>query len=211
MAGNCIFDNEAVSSAAEQEIIRRYYNALCNQRKGNGNDNEVHKIELIMQKLSIDVTAKRKCVVAAIAKAVETDAPTAAIELNDGRIVTGKTSSLLGPSSAAVLNALKMLAGINKDVDVISPEILEPIQKLKTEFLGNHNPRLHIEEVLIALSVSAVKSPTARRAMEALEQLRNTEVHSTVILSQADAQTFRKLGMNLSCEPKYQTKKLYHK
>ena len=211
MVGSCIFDNEAVSSAAEQEIIRRYYNALCNQRKGNGNDLEVSKIELIMQKLSIDVTKKRPCVVAAIAKAVETDAPAAAIELNDGRIVTGKTSSLLGPSSAAVLNALKMIAGIDKDTDVISPEILEPIQKLKTEFLGNHNPRLHIEEVLIALSVSAVKSQTAARAMEALDQLRHCEAHSTVILSQTDAQTFRKLGVNLSCEPKYQTKKLYHK
>ena len=211
MVGSCIFDNDAVSSAAEQEIIRRYYTALCNQRKGNGNDNEVHKIKLIMQKLGIDVTEKRKCVVAAIAKAVETDAPAVAIELNDGRIVTGKTSSLLGSSSAAVLNALKMIAGIDKDTDVISPEILEPIQTLKTEFLGNHNPRLHIEEVLIALSVSAVKSTTAERAMEALEQLRHTEVHSTVILSQADTQTFRKLGMNLSCEPKYQTKKLYHK
>jgi uncharacterized protein (UPF0371 family) len=211
MVGSCIFDNEAVSSAAEQEIIRRYYNALCNQRKGNGNDLEVSKIELIMQKLSLDVTKKRPCVVAAIAKAVETDAPAAAIELNDGRIVTGKTSSLLGPSSAAVLNALKMIAGIDKDTDVISPEILEPIQKLKTEFLGNHNPRLHIDEVLIALSVSAVKSQTAQRAMEALDQLRHCEAHSTVILSQSDTQTFRKLGVNLSCEPKYQTKKLYHK
>jgi uncharacterized protein (UPF0371 family) len=211
MAGSCIYDNEAVSNAAEQEIIRRYYNALCNLRKGNGNEVEVGKIELLMQKLGIDVTKKRRCVVAAIAKAVETDAPAAAIELNDGRIVTGKTSSLLGPSSAAILNALKTIAGISKDTDVISPEILAPIQSLKTEFLGNHNPRLHIEEVLIALSISAVKSESAARAMEALESLKNTEVHSTVILSQADTQAFRKLGMNLSCEPKYQTKKLYHK
>ena len=146
----------------------------------------------------------------AIDKAEETGAPAVAIELNDGRIVTGKTSSLLGASSAALLNALKAIAGIDKETDVISPEILEPIQKLKIDHLGNHNPRLHTDEVLIALSVSAVNNPFAKRAFDAIPGLRYAEVHSTVILSQVDSATFRKLGVNLSCEPKYQTKKLFH-
>ena len=146
----------------------------------------------------------------ALEKAEETGAPAVAIELNDGRIVTGKTSSLLGASSAALLNALKLIAEIDEDVDLISPEILEPIQRLKTENLGNHNPRLHTDEVLIALSISAVNNPYSKRAFEAVSSLRYAEVHSTVILSQIDASTFRKLGVNLTCEPKYQTKKLYH-
>ena len=136
--------------------------------------------------------------------------PAVAIELPDGRIVTGKTSNLLGASSAALLNALKTLAGIDKQTDIISPAILEPIQKLKTQHLGNHNPRLHTDEVLIALSVTAASDETARRALECIGELKNTEFHSTVILSQVDTGTLRKLGVNISCEPKYQTKKLYH-
>lgn len=211
MAGFCIYDDEAVSDAAKQEIIRRYYNALCEQRKGSDNAEEVQKIELLMQKLAILPELDRKCVSAALKKEDETGSPAVAIELNDGRIVTGKTSSLLGASSAALLNALKAIAGIDKEIDVISSEILEPIQKLKTENLGNHNPRLHTDEVLIALSVSAVNNPCSRRALEALPSLKYAEVHSTVILSQVDYTTFRKLGVNLSCEPKYQTKKLFHR
>ena len=211
MAGFCIYDDEAVSDAAKQEIIRRYYNALCEQRKGSDNAEEVQKIELLMQKLAILPELDRKCVSAALKKEDETGSPAVAIELNDGRIVTGKTSSLLGASSAALLNALKAIAGIDKEIDVISSEILEPIQKLKTENLGNHNPRLHTDEVLIALSVSAVNNPCSRRALEALPSLKYAEVHSTVILSQIDYTTFRKLGVNLSCEPKYQTKKLFHR
>ena len=211
MAGFCIYDDEAVSDAAKQEIIRRYYNALCEQRKGSDNAEEVQKIELLMQKLAILPELDRKCVSAALKKEDETGAPAVSIELNDGRIVTGKTSSLLGASSAALLNALKAIAGIDKEIDVISSEILEPIQKLKTENLGNHNPRLHTDEVLIALSVSAVNNPCSRRALEALPSLKYAEVHSTVILSQIDYTTFRKLGVNLSCEPKYQTKKLFHR
>ena len=211
MAGFCIYDDEAVSDAAKQEIIRRYYNALCEQRKGSDNAEEVQKIELLMQKLAILPELDRKCVSAALKKEEETGSPAVAIELNDGRIVTGKTSSLLGASSAALLNALKAIAGIDKEIDVISSEILEPIQKLKTENLGNHNPRLHTDEVLIALSVSAVNNPCSRRALEALPSLKYAEVHSTVILSQVDYTTFRKLGVNLSCEPKYQTKKLFHR
>ena len=211
MAGFCIYDDEAVCGAGQQEIIRRHYNVLCNMRKGSDNDVEIQKIELLLRKLSCNPEEERRSVAAANAKAEETGAPAVAIELNDGRIVTGKTSSLLGASSAALLNALKALAGIEKEVDLISPEILEPIQRLKTENLGNHNPRLHTDEVLIALSISAVNNDAARRAFDAISGLRYAEVHSSVILSQVDAATFRKLGVNLSCEPKYQTKKLYHK
>ena len=211
MAGFCIYDDAAVSSAARQEIVRRYYNALCDMRKGADNTVEVQKIELLMQKLGCTPEIERPCTVKALQKSEETGNPAVAIELNDGRIVTGKTSSLLGASSAALLNALKAIAGIDKETDVISHEILEPIQRLKTQHLGNHNPRLHTDEVLIALSISAVANPYAKRAMEAIPALRHAEVHSTVILSQVDSSTFRKLGVNLSCEPKYQTKKLFHR
>ena len=210
MVGNCIINDEAVCNAARQEIIRRYYTALCNMRKGSGNEVEIEKIELLMRKLSCDPVLDRPAVSASLKKAEETAAPAVAIQLNDGRIVTGKTSKLLGASSAALLNALKAMAGIDDSIDIISPEILAPIQSLKTEHLGNHNPRLHTDEVLIALSISAVNSPYAAAAMAVLGGLKNTEAHSTVILSQVDSGTFRKLGINLSCEPRYQTKKLYH-
>ena len=211
MAGFCIYDDEAVSEAAKQEVIRRYYSALCDRRKGSSNDAEIDKIELLMQKLSVTAGNDRKCVSTALAKAEETGAPAVAIELDDGRIVTGKTSSLLGASSAALLNAIKAVAGIPDGMDVISPEVIEPIQKLKTAYLGNHNPRLHTDEVLVALSVSAVNNPCAKMAFEAIPKLKYAELHSTVILSQIDAATFRKLGMNISCEPQYQTKKLFHR
>ena len=191
--------------------MRRYYAALANQRKGTGGDVDVQKIELLLQKLGVDPLSERPCIRAAIDKSEKTGgAPAVSIELNDGRIVTGKTSSLLGASAAALLNALKTLAGINPEEDIISPEILEPIQRLKTEHLGNHNPRLHTDEVLIALSVTAVNSESARRALDVLPLIRNTEVHSTVILAQVDTDVFRKLGAKLTCEPKYQTKKLFH-
>ncbi len=210
MAGYCIYDDIAVCDAAKQEIIRRHYNALCNMRKGNDNEAEIQKIELLLRKLSCTPECERRCVKIANEKADLTGAPAVAIELNDGRIVTGKTSALLGASSAALLNALKAIAGIDKETDVISPEILAPIQRLKIENLGNHNPRLHTDEVLIALSISAVNNPNAEKAFKALPGLKYAEVHSTVILSQVDSSTFRKLGVNLSCEPKYQTKKLFH-
>ena len=210
MAGLCIYDDDAVCDAARQEIIRRYYNALCEIRKGVGGEVEHSKIELLLQKISCVPERDRKCVRTALDKAEETAAPAVAIELNDGRIVTGKTSSLLGASSAALLNALKALAGVPKDTDIISPEILEPIQRLKTENLGNHNPRLHTDEVLIALAISAVNNTWAALAFSRVPELKYAEVHSTVILAQVDSSVFRKLGMNLSCEPMYQTKKLYH-
>ena len=211
MAGNCIVDNEAVSAAAKQEIIRRYYNALCKIRKDGVESTEVEKIELLMRKLSCSPVSDRPVVTAALERAENTAGPAVAIELNDGRIVTGKTTPLLGASAAALLNALKTLADIDKDEDIISHDILAPIQVLKTEHLGNHNPRLHTDEVLIALAITAVDSPAAARAIEKLPELKYAEVHSTVILSEIDASTFRKLGVQLSCEPQYQTKKLYHR
>ena len=165
---------------------------------------------LLLQKLCFVAENDRRSVAEAKKKAELTGAPAVAIELNDGRIATGKTSSLLGASSAALLNALKLIAGIDDDIDVISPEVIEPIQTLKTKYLGNHNPRLHTDEVLVALSVSAANNKYARAAYEAISGLKYAEIHSTVILSQVDADTFRKLGANLSCEPVYQTKKLFH-
>ncbi len=152
----------------------------------------------------------RKCVAYALAKAQATDAPAMAIELNDGRIVTGKTSPLLGASAAALLNALKALGNIDDQIPLISPNIIEPIQKLKIKHLGNHNPRLHTDEVLIALSISATTNPISHMAMEQLEKLSNCEAHSSVILSEVDKNIFRKLKVNLTQEAQYQTKKLYH-
>jgi len=210
MAGNCIIDDDIVCEASKQEIIRRYYQALCDQRQGRSQSEAVYKIELLMNKAGISAE-DRKVVAAANAKAEETTHPAAAIQLPDGTVVTGKTSSLLGASSAALLNALKALGGIDHDMHLISPTIIEPIQHLKTEHLGNRNPRLHTDEVLIALTISAATDPIAELAMQQLDKLKGCEAHSSVILSQVDEVTFRKLGINLTCEPKYQTKKLYHK
>lgn len=209
MVGNCIVDDEAVREAANNEIIRRYYNALCQQRKGNMCEEEINKIKLLMNQSSINAK-QRKCIQAALDRAVETDGPAAAIELCDGRIVTGKTSSLLGASSAVLINAVKVLAGIDKEIDIISHDVLEPVQRLKVENLGNHNPRLHTDEVLIALAITAASSEKAKQAMDCLKELKGAELHSSVILSPVDVATFRKLGINLTCEPVYQTKKLFH-
>ncbi|MBC8534077.1 DUF1846 domain-containing protein [Yeguia hominis] len=210
MAGNCITDDEAVRKAANDEIIRRYYHALCGQRQGFTSPEVVYKIELLMKQAQL-TTEERAVIRPALAKAEETNAPAAAMQLNDGRIVTGKTSSLLGSSSALLLNALKALAGIDEEVHLISPTIIEPVQNLKVDYLGNHNPRLHTDEVLVALSICAATNPNAAAAMKQLKNLRGCEVHSSVILSQVDEGIFRKLGINLTCEPKYQTKKLFHK
>ena len=209
MAGNCIFDDDAVRESANNEIIRRYYSALCQQRKGNMCDDEINKIKLLMNQSAINAK-QRRCIQAALAKAEQTGAPAAAIELTDGRIVTGKTSALLGSSSAVLVNAIKEIAGIDKDIDIISHDVLEPVQRLKIENLGNHNPRLHTDEVLIALAITAATDETAKRALNALKELKNAELHSTVILSPIDVATFRKLGIHLTCEPVYQTKKLFH-
>lgn len=211
MAGNCITDDEVVRSAACDEIVRRYYNALVQKRKGIGSQEEVHKTELLMQLAGATVEEVRPCVRAALEKAEQSGAPAAALELPDGRIVTGKTSSLLGATAAALLNALKALGNIQDDIPLISPVIIEPVQELKVGYLGNHNPRLHSDEVLLALSICAVTNPMAAHAMRQLIHLRGCEMHSSVILSQVDIDTLRKIGINLTCEPKYQTKKLYHR
>ncbi|MDD2955658.1 MAG: DUF1846 domain-containing protein [Oscillospiraceae bacterium] len=210
MAGRCIIDDEACKEASRQEIIRRYYATLCDHRQGKAGEDTVYKVELLMNQAEVTVE-DRPVVGRALARAEETGMPAAAIELPDGRIVTGKTTGLLGASSAMLLNALKALGNIQDDIHLISPIIIEPIQHLKTEHLGNHNPRLHTDEVLIALTISAATNPTAELAMAQLSKLRECEAHSSVILSQVDVNVFKKLGVNLTCEPQYQTKKLYHK
>lgn len=210
MAGYCIENDENCCHASRMEIIRRYYTALCDLRKGNGNPSILEKLELLMEKA--EVSAQDRPVIAAAKQtAALTSAPAAAIELPDGSIVTGKTSPLLGAVSAMLLNALKLLGGIEDSVKLMSPEIIEPIQHLKTEHLGNHNPRLHLDEMLIALTICATTDPNAEHAMEQLTKLRGCEVHSSVILSEVDESTFRKLGLHVTCEPQYQTKKLFHK
>ena len=209
MAGNCIIDDAVVCEASNQEIIRRYYTALCEERENMTSSDTVRKLDLLMKQADLSAS-KRPVIAAALAKAEATDAPAAAIELPDGSILTGKTSSLLGASAALLLNALKALAGIDDAVELISPTVIEPVQRLKTGYLGNRNPRLHTDEVLIALAISAVTSPTAAKALDQLGKLAGCEAHSSVILSQVDSKTFKTLGVNLTCEPRYQAKKLYH-
>lgn len=209
MAGYGIVDDEATQAAAKQEIIRRYYNTLCQKRQGNADDDQIFKIELLMKQAEISVD-DRPVVSAAKIKAEATGEPAAAIELNDGKIITGKTSELLGASSAMLLNALKELAGIPDPVQLISPTIIEPIQNLKISHLGNKNPRMHLDELLVALSICAVTDETAKKAMDQLKNLEGLEMHSSVILSQVDTKVLKKLGINLTCEPDYQSQKLYH-
>lgn len=210
MAGNCIIDDEVVSRAARDEIIRRYYATLCALRQGMATQEQVYKIELLMKQAGISAE-DRPVVAAALQEAEKTGQPAAAISLPDGMIVTGKTSALLGASSSMLLNVLKVLGGIDDEIHMISPEVIGPVQELKINHLGNRNPRLHTDEVLLALSICAVTDPNAKRAMCQLHRLKGCEVHSTVILSQVDENVFRKLGVNLTCEPQYQTRKLYHK
>lgn len=210
MAGFCIFDDEAVCKAAKDEVIRRYYEAACLVRQGLEESATVHRIELLMNRLGIS-TADRKCVAAANTKAELTGAPAAAIELDENTVITGKTSALLGAASAMLINVLKRLGSIPDEIPLLSPAVIEPIQKLKIDNMGNHNPRLHVDEVLIALSICAATNPVAKRALEQLPKLRDLEAHSSVILSSVDSQTFKKLGIHMTCEPTTQTKKLYHK
>ena len=202
MVGNCIVDDDAARHASRQEIIRRYYGALCDHKQGKCADETVKKLDLLIKKAAVDLSS-RPVVAAALARSENTGRPAAAIELPDGRIVTGKTSNLLGASSALLLNALKALAGLDDELHLIAPEAIDPIQHLKVDHLGNRNPRLHTDETLIALSISAATSPTAELAMEQLSKLRGCEVHSSVILSPVDEQTFKRLGVNLTCEPRY--------
>ncbi len=203
MVGNCITDDEVTREASKQEIVRRYYTALCDQRKGTASDETVLKLELLMKKAGITVN-DRTVIGPALQKAALTGAPAAAIELPDGTIVTGRTSELLGSSAALLLNALKTLAGIKDEVHLISPVIIEPIQRLKTDHLGNRNPRLHTDEALIALSICAPSDDNAELALQQLSKLRGCELHSSVILSSVDEKVIKRLGINLTCEPVYQ-------
>ena len=210
MVGNCIFDDDAVSDASKQEVIRRYYEAACLARQGLGDPSVVHRIELLMNQLGIS-TEDRPCVNAALKKAEATNDTAAALQMDDGTIITGKTSDLLGASSAMLINVIKRLANSPDEILLLSPSIIEPIQKLKTDSMGSVNPRLHVDEVLIALSICAATNPVAKKALEQLPRLKGLEAHSTVMLATVDIQTFKKLGINMTCEPRSHTKKLYHK
>ncbi len=203
MVGNCIIDDEAARYASRQEIIRRYYVAMCEMKQGKGSDETIRKLEWLMKKANV-TPGERRVVAPALERAEETGDAAAAMELPDGRIVTGKTSDLLGASSALLLNALKAIGEMPSDLHLISPVALDPIQHLKIHHLGNRNPRLHTDETLIALSISAATNPMAEYAMQQLHKLRGCEVHSSVILSAVDEKTFKRLGVNLTCEPRYQ-------
>ena len=211
MVGNAIVDDEAVCTAAKQEIIRRFYNTSCSVRKGLAEQSEVYKLELMMKSLGISPIEDRECVKMALERAESTGSPSVAIELDDGTVVTGRTSSLLGASSAALLNALKVLAGLDDSIQLISPTVIEPIQHLKVAHMGNTNPRLHLDEVLIALSICAVTDKKAEQAIAQLSKLKGCEAHSSVILADVDKNVFSKLGVHITHHPIYQTKKLYHR
>ena len=209
MAGNCICDDALCQEASRQEIIRRYFNALNGLLTGRNQEEEVYKIELIMNQAGVTAT-DRKVVPAARRVAELTGAPAAAIELPDGRIITGKTSDLLGAASAVLLNSLKALAGIDHEKNIIAPESLEPIQRLKTAYLGSRNPRLHTDEVLIALSISAASHEDAALAMKQLPKLAECQAHTSVMLSPVDIKKLKQLGIQFTMEAKYENNKNYH-
>ena len=211
MAGNCIYDDEACQAAARQEIIRRYYTALCDRRNGKGSDNTIFKLELLMRQAGAG-SELRPVIDRANDLAEATGEPAMAIQLSDGHIVDGKTSELMGCSAAALLNALKYLSNAGgQGVHLVAQSAIEPIQTLKVKYLGSENPRLHSDEILIALASSANADPKAASAMDVLSQLKGCQAHCTVILSNNDADTYKRLGIQLTCEPQYQTNKLYHK
>ena len=227
MAGNCISDDDACCEASRQEIIRRYYKCLCDKKRNGTSKDDIMKLELLLQQAGVTVE-DRDVVGAAIKKSEKTDGnPAMAVKLNFNehvcengvcyvknvdKIVTGRTSDLLGAASAALINALKELAGIDDSAKLLSPDAIAPIQKLKTNYLGSRNPRLHSDEVLIALSASAASDELAARALEQLPKLKGCEAHSTVLLSSVDEQTYKKLGIQLTSEPQYESDgRMYHK
>ena len=208
MAGNCVIDDQACREASLQEIIRRYYHALNRLARGEGSQDEVFKIELLMKHSRI--TARdRKVAVAANEKAEQSQSPSAAMELPDGRIVTGKTSSLLGSSAALLLNAVKALGEIPDKIHLIAPSAIEPIQKLKVNYFGSKNPRLHTDEVLIALSMCAATDENAQKALDQLSKLKGCQAHTSVMLSNVDIHTFQRLGVELTSEPIFEHNKIY--
>lgn len=208
MVGYCIVDDNACKKASKEEVIRRYYDALIKATKDDVNEESVAKLETIMKKIGTD-TKDRKVISAAEKVKSKTNSPGFAIELPDGQIVTGKTSNLLGCASAALLNALKILAGL-PDVHLLSQKVIAPIQTLKTKHLKGHNPRLHTDEVLIALAIGSLTDENCQKALDAIPLLKNCEAHSTVILSEVDLKLFKKLDVRLTQSPIYQVKKLYH-
>ena len=200
MAGNCIIDDAVVSEASRMEVIRRYYKYRNQMAQGENVESEIYKIKLLMKQAKIS-TDERKVTVAAKERAEKLGVPTAAIELEDGTIITSKTTELLGASSALLLNALKYLGGINEDLHLIAPIAFEPIQNLKTRYLGSKNPRLHSDEVLIALALSALEDENAKKAMEQLPKLSGCQVHTSDMLSDVDIKTFKRLNVDLTSEP----------
>ena len=211
MAGYCISDDAACRAASVQEIIRRYYKALVDEARSGTEDTTLSdRAAVIMAKAGCS-TSDRAVVAPALAIEEKTGQPGAAMQLHYGTIVTGKTTQLLGPSAGMLINALKHLAGIDRELHLLSPEAIEPIQTLKTEHLGSRNPRLHTDEVLIALSVSAAASEEARRALAELQNLAGCDVHTTTILGSVDSGIFRSLNMQVTSEPKYWKKQLYRK
>ena len=209
MAGNCIIDDEACQEASRQEIIRRYYNAMAARKTGRSSESEVFKLELLMKQAGVTVH-DRKVVDAALSYAEETGGPAAALELDNGKMILGKTSDLLGALSAVLLNSLKELAGIDRHYHVISPGAIEPIELLKTEYLGSYNPRLHTDEVLIALSTTAASDKAALKALEQLSKLSGCQAHTSVMLSEVDIKIFKRLGIQLTMEPRYENDHIYH-
>lgn len=210
MAGYCITDDAVCKDASRQEIIRRYYQCLCDLKKGIGSKDAMYKLQLLMKQAGIS-ESNRLVIQPTLLREVETIHPVVGIELPDGSIVTGKTSDLLGASAAALLNSIKVLGNIPDEVHLVSPEAIEPIQTLKTSYLGGSNPRLHTDEILIALSVTAAHSETAKYALDQLPKLCGCELHSSVILSSVDEHIFKKLGLHITCEPKFDSNKIYHK
>ena len=210
MAGNAIIDDEACKEASKQEIIRRYYQTKLDFKRGLVDKSAISKIEAIMLTLDLKAT-DRKCVNHALEIEVKTNEPGFAIELNDGHIITGKTTSLLGSASACLLNALKYLANIDDDILLIEPEVIEPVAKLKKGILKNKNPRLHTDEILLSLAISANNNENAKKALSCIEQLQYCEAHSSVILSETDIDTLKRLGIRLTSEDKFQFNRIYQK
>lgn len=212
MAGNCIIDDEVCQEASRKEIIRRYFKCLCDQKTGGIVKDDRYKLELLLNQAGVSVGMRAVEQQAHACSDKTGGRPAVAIELPDGTIVTGKTGPLLGAAASALLNALKRLAGIDQELNLVSAHAIEPIQTLKTQYLGSRNPRLHTDEILIALSSSVTENAAAAAAMHQLPMLKGCDVHSTVILSSVDADTLKKLGMNLTCDPVYEeTGRKYHK
>ena len=210
MAGFAIVDDQVCQAASRMEILRRYYAGMADRTRGRCDDEVVRKLEIVMQQAGVTPEIC-PAVSACLQKAEETGAPAGAMVLPDGSVVTGKTSSLLGASAALLLNALKAMAGIDHKLKLIPASVIEPISRLKTGNLGHRNPRLHSDEVLIALAISGLTNPLAAMVQEQLSSLRGCDAHFSVIISEEDEKLYKRLGINVTCQPRYEVKKLYHK